>query len=82
MLKAARNDVQMAADALQTNAGIQSRIEAAVHAMVRVFQEEDYEAVILVEADNAFNRLNKKWLSTSYLGLVFHYISFCIMTTK
>ena len=60
VLKAVGNDVQMAAGALQTCAGIQSGIEAAIHAMARTFEEEECEAVILVDADNAFNRLNRK----------------------
>ena len=60
VIKAVGNDVQMAAGALQTCAGVQSGIEAAIHAMARTFRDEDCEAVILVDADNAFNRLNRK----------------------
>jgi hypothetical protein len=58
--KATGNDVQMAAGAFQTCAGVQSGIEAAIHAMARTFRNEECEAVILVDADNAFNRLNRK----------------------
>ena len=54
------NDVQQAAGTLQTCAGVQSGIEAAIHAMSRTFNEEWCEAVILVDAENAFNRLNRK----------------------
>ena len=60
VLKIVGSDVQLAAGALQTCAGIQSGIEAAIHAMGRAFQDERCEAVILVDADNAFNRLNRK----------------------
>ena len=48
-----------AAGALQTCAGVESGIEAAIHAMDRTFQEEWCEGVLLVDADNAFNRLNR-----------------------
>ena len=53
-------DIQQASGTLQTCAGIESGIEAAIHAMSLSFAEESCEAVILVDADNAFNRLNRK----------------------
>ena len=60
VIKAVGNGVQMAAGALQTCGGVQSGIEAAIHAMARTFRDEDCEAVILVDPDNAFNYLNRK----------------------
>jgi hypothetical protein len=59
-LKAVGNDVQMATGVLQTCAEIQSEIEAAMHAMITTFKEEECEAVILVDMDNALHCLNRK----------------------
>ena len=58
--KALRNDIQMAGGCLQTCTGVEAGIEAAIHAMAKTFKKEDCEAVILVDADNAFNKLNRK----------------------
>ncbi len=55
-----KNDVQTACGTLQTCAGLESGIEAAVHAMKSTFQEDWCKVVMLVDADNAFNRLNRK----------------------
>ena len=38
--------------------GRRSGSEAAIHAMRRMFQHENLDAVILVDAANAFNNLN------------------------
>ena len=40
--------------------GRSSGSEAATHAMRRMFQHENSDAVILVNAVNAFNNLNRK----------------------
>ena len=45
---------------LQTCAGLQSGIEATIHAMRRTFEKDESEAIILVDAENAFNNLNRK----------------------
>ena len=45
---------------LQTYAGLSGGIEAAIHAMRRMFEDEDTEAVLFVDASNAFNALNWK----------------------
>ena len=58
--KALGNDVQLAAGALQTCAGMESGVEAAIHAMSTIFEEDQCEAVLLVDAENAFNRLNRE----------------------
>ena len=49
------NDIQEAAGTLQDCGGHLSGCEAAVHAMHRVCQSSSTEAVILVDAYNAFN---------------------------
>ena len=53
-------DIQAAAGPLQVCAGHLSGCEAAVHAMRQVFEHPETEAVILVDASNAFNALNRQ----------------------
>ena len=53
-LRIARGDIQDAAGSLQLCAG-QISGEAAVHSVREGFQNEDTEAVLLVDASNAFN---------------------------
>ena len=60
MVKAIRNDIINAAGPLQTCAGLQCGIEASIHSMREIYQTESTEGVLLVDADNAFNRLNRK----------------------
>ena len=43
-------------------AGKPAGSEAAVHAMKKMFEEEDTHGVILVDAANAFNAMNRKSL--------------------
>ena len=58
--KILRDDIQMAAGPLQLCAGHQSGCESAVHAMRQVFESSETEAIILVDATNAFNSLNRQ----------------------
>ena len=53
-------DVQAAAGSYQLSAGQMSGCEAAVHAMRKLFQDPDTEGVLLVDAKNAFNTLNRQ----------------------
>ena len=53
-------DIQHAAGCLQLCTGIRSGIEAAVHMNEKAWGDDSTEAVLLVDADNAFNRLNRK----------------------
>ena len=54
-----KKDVQKDAGPLQTCAGHEGGIEAAIHAMAEVHNNEDTEAILLVDASNAFNALNR-----------------------
>ena len=40
--------------------GLESSIEAAIHAVRKSFEEENSECLLLVDADNAFNKLIRK----------------------
>ena len=53
-------EIQTAAGPLQTATGIQGGAEAAIHAMKTIYERDDIEGVILVDASNAFNSLNRK----------------------
>ena len=54
------DDIQAAAGPLQVCAGHLAGCEAAVHAMRQVFESTETEAVLLVDASNAFNSLNRQ----------------------
>ena len=60
ILKIIGSDVEEAAGPLQLCAGQNGGCEAAVHAMRNIFQAPKTEAVLLVDANNAFNALNRK----------------------
>ena len=55
-----RDEVQEAVGPLQVSSGIKGGAEAAIHAMRSIFDADDTDAVILVDASNAFNRLNRQ----------------------
>ena len=54
-----RSDIIDAAGPLQTCAGLKSGIEASIHAMRKIYEKDDTEAIMLVDAENAFNNLNR-----------------------
>lgn len=58
ILSIIHDDIQAAAGPLQLCAGQLSGCVAAVHSMRQLFSSADVEAVILVDASNAFNSLN------------------------
>jgi len=49
----------VAADSLQLSSGQPSECEAVVH-VVKSILEEDYEAILLVNASDAFSSLNRQ----------------------
>jgi len=53
-------DLQEITGSAQLCAGQVAGIEAAIHAMRETFSDSDNEAVLLVDASNAFNSLNRK----------------------
>jgi len=55
-----KEDTIRAVGTLQTCAGLESGIEAAIHAVRKSYEEEGSECLLLVDADNAFNKLNRK----------------------
>ena len=53
-----KSDILDAAGSAQLGAGQTAEAEAAVHAVNECFQQDDNEAIPLVDASNAFNPLN------------------------
>ena len=58
ILSALMPDIQESAGSLQLCASQQAGCEVAVHAMRQLFNDNDSQAVLLVDATNAFNTLN------------------------
>ena len=57
-----KEDIGEASGNLQMCAGKPAGAEAAIHALKDIFDKEDAEAVIMVDATNAFNLLNRRVL--------------------
>ena len=55
-----RPDVKHSAGALQTCAGQKSGIEAAIHSMRELYQDANSDAMLPVDATNAFNSLSRE----------------------
>ena len=69
------SDVQESAGALQLCAGQSAGVEAAVHAMRHIFAADATDGVLLIDADNAFNRINRKAIlhNIQYICPIFKY---------
>ena len=55
-----RGKTQNATGPMQTCEDAQSGVEAAVHTMSGIFDDSTTECILFVDADNAFNRLNRQ----------------------
>ena len=53
-----KKDITDAAGPLQLSAGQEAGDEAAIHAIQDIFANEDTEAVLSIDAENAFNSIN------------------------
>jgi len=60
ILSLVREDIQRAVGPLQLCVGHEAGCEAAVHALRTMFKDQESEAVLLVDASNAFNSLNRR----------------------
>ena len=54
-----RDDVIKVTGATQLCCGQEAGIEAIIHAMRDIFEDDSCEGVLLIDADNAFNRVNR-----------------------
>ncbi|PFX13573.1 hypothetical protein AWC38_SpisGene22326, partial [Stylophora pistillata] len=59
VMNIAKGDVVDASGSLQLCAGKKSGSEAAIHAVHKIFKADDTDAVLLIDAPNAFNSLNR-----------------------
>lgn len=59
VMNVVKKDVVDASGSLQLCAGQKSGSEAAIHAMHTIFESDDTDAVLLIDASNAFNALNR-----------------------
>ncbi len=55
-----KSDIMEACGTLQTCSGIDSGIEASIHAMADRFAEKECQGLLLVDASNAFNSVNRE----------------------
>ena len=55
-----KEDIQESAGSLQTATGWKSRAESAIHSVRLIFEDSSTEAVILVDAHNAFSSITRK----------------------
>jgi len=57
--KVTKQDITEASGSLQVCAGCTSGSEAAIHGMHNIFEADNTDAVLLIDASNAFNSLNR-----------------------
>ena len=55
-----KDDIQESAGPLQTATGLKAGAEATIHSVRLIFEDSSTEAVILVDANNTFNSINRK----------------------
>lgn len=60
IMEVVKEDVRIAAGNLQVCAGHQAGGEAAIHAIREIYEQDECQGVMLVDASNAFNTLNRK----------------------
>lgn len=60
VMKIAKEDVVEVSGSLQLCAGQRAGSEAAIHAMHTIFEADETDGVLLIDASNAFNALNRQ----------------------
>lgn len=53
-------DIMESTAPLQTCGGIKGGVEAAVHGLREIYEDSNTQCILLVDAENAFNQLNRK----------------------
>ena len=62
LASALKDDFKEASGAIQVCAGHTAGAEAAIHAMQTIFEEDNTQGILLIDASNAFNCLNR-WVA-------------------
>ena len=58
VMKVVKEDIKKAAGCLQLCVGQEAGCEAAIHAMHKIFESNETVAILIVDAENAFNSIN------------------------
>ena len=61
-MKVVKEDIKKAGGCLQLYAGQEVGYEATIHAMNKIFESNESEAILIAAAENAFNSTNRKAL--------------------
>ena len=69
-MKLLRKDILKARGSLQLCAGQDVGCEAAIHAIYDMLNEDDTEAVLMIDAWNDFNSINKESVSSKHKGIM------------
>ena len=69
-----KKDITDAAGPLQLSAGQEAGAEAAIHPMRDIFANEDTEAFLLIDAENAFNYISRKVMLLEFHLSNHHYV--------
>ncbi len=59
ILAVIRSDIREVVGSLQLCLGQRLGCEGSIHALYKIYEEEATEAILMVDASNAFNRLNR-----------------------
>ena len=62
VMKVVKEDIKKAVGCLQLCAGQEAGCEAVIHAMHRMLESNETEAILMIDAENAFNSINRKVL--------------------
>ena len=75
-----KTDVNKASGSLQVRVGLKSGNEAAIHTMRTIFEADDTDALLLIDASNAFNALDRS-ASLHNIRVLCHPMAICDITT-